>query len=85
MQLPPCRLSFGGLLHVAQSERPANPDGTVAERPTDDHWRSVAGAALREVTAVVQNGRVVVDKRADLESGVPALPRKWSGLASVLA
>jgi hypothetical protein len=37
------------------------------------------------VTAVVQNGRVVVDKRVDLEGGVPALPREWSGLAPVLA
>jgi imidazolonepropionase-like amidohydrolase len=39
--------------------------------------------ALRDVTAVVQNGRLVVDKRLDLESGIPALPREWAGLASV--
>ena len=39
--------------------------------------------ALRDVTAVVQNGRLVVDKRLDLESGIPALPREWAGLAPV--
>jgi imidazolonepropionase-like amidohydrolase len=40
--------------------------------------------ALRDVTAVVQNGRLVVDKRVNLDAGIPALPREWSGMAPVV-
>jgi imidazolonepropionase-like amidohydrolase len=40
--------------------------------------------ALRDVTAVVQDGRLVIDKRVNLDKGIPALPREWSGLAPVV-
>jgi imidazolonepropionase-like amidohydrolase len=41
--------------------------------------------ALRDVTAVIQHGRVVVDKRVHLDIDIPALPREWAGLAPVMA